>query len=167
MVGEVIVIVLRNCRCVFGQFFYTNNRKACVDGIIWLVKYIISQINFIIDQAYWLVNCLRITTGRRYLARVLAKLTDIWCYDIATSDKFKLEECLQRWLVCMVSRLHYLVWLAWCRNILLSLCRPKAICTWHSLGFGTSSYTATDWQVYMTILNMYNTTESRIGPDRF
>jgi hypothetical protein len=51
MVGEVIVIVLRNCRCVFGQFFYTNNRKACVDGIIWLVKYIIGQINFIINQS--------------------------------------------------------------------------------------------------------------------
>jgi hypothetical protein len=55
LAGEVIGIVLRNCRCVFGQFNRTKNRGACVDDIIWLVNYIISQINIIIDQANKLI----------------------------------------------------------------------------------------------------------------
>jgi hypothetical protein len=55
MASEVIDIVLRNCRYVFGQFNHTKNRGACVDDIIWLVIYIIGQINFIIDQANQLI----------------------------------------------------------------------------------------------------------------
>jgi hypothetical protein len=50
MADEVIGIVISNCVCVFGQFNCTKNRGACVDGTIWLVNYIIGQINLIIDQ---------------------------------------------------------------------------------------------------------------------
>jgi hypothetical protein len=37
MAGEVIGILLRYYRCVFGKFNCTKNRGACVDGVIWLL----------------------------------------------------------------------------------------------------------------------------------
>jgi hypothetical protein len=66
LAGEVIGIVLRNCKYIFGQFNHTKNRGACVDDIIWLV-----------DQANQLIFCSRIATDlhgeERYVGGVLAK----------------------------------------------------------------------------------------------
>jgi hypothetical protein len=44
MAGEVIGIVQRYCRRVFGKFNRTKNRGACVDGVIWLTSFMTSQI---------------------------------------------------------------------------------------------------------------------------
>ena len=57
MAGVVIDIVLRYCDIVFGECNYTKNRGACVHGIIWLVVFMISQINLFTDQANQLIYC--------------------------------------------------------------------------------------------------------------
>jgi hypothetical protein len=44
MAGEMIDIVLRYCYNVFDKYNCTKNRGACVDDIIWLLKFM-GQIN--------------------------------------------------------------------------------------------------------------------------